>query len=216
MKFSDKTTTGNDSDVKKNLDRILRLIVDEAQKVFPNDGNDVVSEIIRRTALCSALNLRMMIDLYDYPVECIAWISRNLFEMNLLIEYSIRFPEKAKEFCLQKGSDEIEILEGISKLSSTINTNSVRERIDHLQEAIRKHGSDTIKHFTVADMAGKVGMKEEYDAFFKFYSKYVHPSAWLIFASEEEKANSNYRNIFLYQAQYYSARILKICEDWAR
>lgn len=219
MRFSDKMTTGSDLDVKKNIDKIVRLIAHEVQKISPKDKYDVVSETVRRTSLCAALHLRMMIDLYDLPIECIAWISRNLFEMNLIMEYSIQFPEKAKEFALQKGSDEIEILQGTLKLSSSNSNESailVEERISHLQGVLKKHGKIGIKHFTVAEMARSVGMKDEYDAFFKLYSKYVHPSAWLIFATQEEKSSMVYRNIFLLQAQYYASRILKICEDWGK
>lgn len=219
MKFSDKTTTGSDLDIKKNIDKIVRLIAGEAQKVSPKDKYDVVSETVRRTSFCAALHLRMLIDLFDLPIECIAWISRNLFEMNLIMEYSIRFPEKAKDFVLQKGSDEVEILQGTLTLSPTDSHKSIvpiKERISHLQGVLKKHGKTGLKHFTVAEMARAVGMKDEYDAFFKLYSKYVHPSAWLIFAAQEEKSSMVYRNIFLLQAQYYASRILKICEDWGK
>jgi len=219
MRFRDKTTTGTDLEVKKNIDKIVRLIIAEAQKISPKDKYDAISEIVKRTSLYAALHLRMMIDLYDLPIECIAWISRNLFEMNLIIEYSMQYPEKAKKFALQKGSDEKEILEGILTLSSTKSRDSIaplEERIGHLEGVLRKYGEETLKHFPVAEMARKVGMEDEYNAFFKLYSKYVHPTAWLIFAREDEKANIVYKNTFLRQAQYYSSRILKICEDWER
>ena len=219
MRFSDKTTTGTDLEVKRNIDKIVRLIIAEAQKISPKDKCDAVSEIVRRTSLYAALHLRMIIDLYDFPIECIAWISRNLFEMNLIIEYSIQFPEKAKEFALQKGSGEKEILEGILTLNYAESRDSIvplQGRIDHLEGVPKKYGKNNLKYFTVAEMARKVGMEDEYNAFFKLYSKYVHPSAWLIFAAEEEKANITYKNTFLLQAQYYSSRILKICEDWQK
>ena len=139
--------------------------------------------------------------------------------MNLIIEYSIQFPEKANEFVLQKGLDEKEILEGILTLNyieNPINLSPLKERIDHLTKILEQHGKNNLKHFRVSDMARKVRMESQYNAFFKFYSKYVHPSSWLIFATEEEKANTALKNTFLLTAQYYSSRILKICQDWEK
>jgi hypothetical protein len=219
MKMKEMVTIRTDFDVKKNIDDIVRLIIEEAQKISPKDKADVVAEILKRTSLYAALQLRIIIEVYDLPIECIAWISRNLFEMNLIMEYSIQYPEKAKEFALQKGSDEKDILEGLLMLNvsnSEINVTSISYRISHLDSILSKHRKNNLKHFTVKEMAFRVGMEEDYKAFFKFYSKYVHPTAWLIFATEEEKANVDYNNIFLIQAQYYSSRILKICEDWQK
>ncbi len=216
MRFEDITTTGTDLEVKKNIDNIVRLIAAAARKISPKDEHDIIPEIVRRTSLYAALHLRMIIDLYDFPIECTAWIARNLFEMNLILEYSIHYPEKAKEFVLQKGSDEKEILEGILTLNSNdilVSIVPLRERIGHLESILKKYGKSNIKHFTVAEMARKVGMENDYNAFFKLYSKYVHPTAWLIFAEDEEKASMVHKNTFLLQAQYYSSRILKICED---
>jgi len=200
-----------------NLDSIVRKIVDNAQHIFPRDNQDIVSQIVRSVSLYAALQLRMVIDFYDYPLECIAWVSRNLFEMNLIVEYSLKYPEKAKEFGLQKGSDEKEILERILSLQGNnelLNTKPLEERIKHISKMLIKHGKENPKHFHVKTMATAVGMEEEYTAFFKLYSKYVHPSAWLIFSSENEKSNETYKNTFLIQAQFYSSRILKICEDY--
>ncbi len=219
MKMNDKIQLGTDQAVKENLDKIVRLIIDQAQQIAPDDKDDVVSEIIRRTSLYAALQLRMMIDLYDHPIECIAWISRNLFEMNLIIEYSLKFPDKAKDFGLQKGSDEKEILEGVLSLDaggSRDNVITLQERISHINNVLKKYGKNDSKHFPVKGMADQVGMEDDYNAFFKLYSKYVHPTSWLIFATEEEKANETYKNTFLIQAQYYSSRILKICEDYKK
>ncbi len=179
MKMNDKIQLGTDQAVKENLDKIVRLIIDQAQQIAPDDKDDVVSEIIRRTSLYAALQLRMMIDLYDHPIECIAWISRNLFEMNLIIEYSLKFPDKAKDFGLQKGSDEKEILEGVLSLDaggSRDNVITLQERISHINNVLKKYGKNDSKHFPVKGMADQVGMEDDYNAFFKLYSKYVHPT----------------------------------------
>lgn len=219
MKMNDKIKFGSDHSVKVNLDKIVRMIVDQAQNISPKDGYDVVSEIVRSTSLYAALQLRMLVDLYDFPIECVAWISRNLFEMNLIIEYSLKFPDKAKDFALQKGTDEKDILEGILLLDSggsRDNVIALQERINHINKALKKYGKNDSKYFGVKDMASRVGMTDEYNAFFKLYSKYVHPTSWLIFATEEEKASEIYKNVFLIQAQYYGSRILKICEDYQK
>ena len=41
-KFGDKTIIETDLEVKKNIDKIARLIIDEAQKIHPRDKYDII------------------------------------------------------------------------------------------------------------------------------------------------------------------------------
>ncbi|MGH7492959.1 MAG: DUF5677 domain-containing protein [bacterium] len=66
----------------------------------------------------------------------------------------------------------------------------------------------------LSELAKKVDMEKEYKAFFKLYSKYVHPSSWIIIGAEEEINGSMYRDTFLLQLQVYASMILqKVTEE---
>lgn len=54
-------------------------------------------------------------------------------------------------------------------------------------------------------LAKLVGCEAEYTAMFKFMSKYVHPSSWLINKPVEETQSDTYRNILVIHAQLYAA-----------
>lgn len=69
-------------------------------------------------------------------------------------------------------------------------------------------------HWTVGMLAKKTGNKEEYDAFFRLYSKYVHPSSWLINAQVNDSDNPVLRNVFLLQSQFYTTYLLKVASNY--
>jgi hypothetical protein len=59
-------------------------------------------------------------------------------------------------------------------------------------------------------MAEKVGMKAEYDGYYKFYSKYIHPSSWLI---NKSTAEDGYREILVMQTFIYGYETAKLLGD---
>jgi hypothetical protein len=59
-------------------------------------------------------------------------------------------------------------------------------------------------------MAEKVNMTVEYDGFYKFYSKYIHPSAWIINKPIEELERPGYREILVRQSIIYATEVAKL------
>src|SRR5207237_306565 len=78
-----------------------------------------------------------------------------------------------------------------------------------------KHGVAESRPLAVSVLAKQTGNQDEYEAFFKLYSKYVHPSAWLVFARVDEADTPAFRNVFFIQAQYSGAKILKLIQDYS-
>ncbi len=54
-------------------------------------------------------------------------------------------------------------------------------------------------------LAKAVGLESEYKAFFKLYSKYVHPSSWLVNRDPYWVQAWQWRTIFTVSAQLYAA-----------
>jgi len=161
----------------------------------------------------ASAQLRRLASLYSAGIEFHAWTARNLFEACLLCEYLLSDPPRAKEFIAQKASDELRINEGFISLSADpndLNLQPVIERNEHIRRALAKHSLPETRDWQVKFLAKETNNEAEYEAFFKLYSKYVHPSAWLVLAAPNETDKPEHRNVFLVQAQYYGARILKL------
>lgn len=147
------------------------------------------------------------------PIEYLAFSARNLFECYLLVEYLIKYPSKAKVFISQKPYEELEINEGFLLLK-TKNTSEraikmIHDRINFINKLIIDYELTPSRHWSVNSLAKKTNNKLEYDAFFKLYSKYVHPSAWIMNSHDYEYDNPVVRQIFLSQGQLYADRIVK-------
>lgn len=220
MKFGDKVRFRSIGDIKANLINIESELNSSAATLPIGQINDFVGFSFRNLITYSALLVDRLISTIDQPIEFSAWTARNLFECYLISVYIVTDPLKAKEFLVQKASDELEINEGILSLKN-VNTKKetlkpIHDRIEHIKTTMKNHGLIQSKHWTVSMLANQTGNKDEYDAFFKLYSKYVHPSSWLINGKTNEFDNLTYKNIFLIQAQYYADCILKIASDYKK
>jgi hypothetical protein len=218
MKFEDKVRFGSPADLVANLKDLTLQLAKIASNVQPIDKTDYLRFSLGNIVLYCSTQTELLITRYDVPIQIIAWITRNLFECYLLCEYLATDPTKAKEFVMQKASDELDINEGLITLAEPGTTSSnlqlIQDRNDHIRTTLNKHSSQGINHWTVRTLAERANKKEEYKAFFKLYSKYVHPSSWLINGKSEEYDKEIYRNIFFLQAQFYVGCIVKIVEGY--
>lgn len=218
MKFEDFTRTGTTEEIKENLFRLQQELKICASKVSIDGDNDYTGIALRNLIHFSSTLLERLIKYLEDSIEMNAWIARNLFECYLISVYITSEPERAKEFLLQKANDELEIFEGILTLNKFANTktnaNPIRERMDFINNTLDEYNLIARSHWTVGMLAKKTGNKEEYDAFFKLYSKYVHPSSWLINAQVNDSDNPVLRNVFLLQSQFYTTYLLKVASSY--
>lgn len=80
--------------------------------------------------------------------------------------------------------DEIAIWEGVITLDKekkkVIEVGSLRARIDFLKKTVEKHGLKITKIPSTIRLATNFGELDEHEAFYKIYSKFVHPSSILV------------------------------------
>lgn len=144
---------------------------------------------------------------FDQGLDIIAWSTRNIFELNLLVRYVLQADAYAKRFLAEAAKDEQQILEGFLSLAETPQSNAIqplKDRIASLNALALKHGIALLELPRTAELAKLVGCKDEYLALFKFMSKYVHPSSWLVNGSSEDTQSDMYRDILLTSAQRYA------------
>jgi hypothetical protein len=179
---------------------------------------DYVLLALRALTSYTGVLFERLITHQDLPIEYNAISARNLFECYLLIAYIIGKPSKAKEYISQKAYDDLQINEGFLSLK-TANTSEtsikqIRDRMDYIKELMKEHELTPSKNWNVSHLAEKTNNKLEYEAFFKLYSKYVHPSSWIVNSHDNEYDNPVFRNIFLLQGQLYAKRIIKLISEY--
>lgn len=218
MKFGDKVIYGSTDDVNTNLRRIISVLNEEVSKLVLKGGDDYVLFALRALTSYTGVLFERLISYQDFPIEYNAISARNLFECYLLIAYIISDPSKAKEFLSQKASEELEINEGFLSLKTVTTSETsikpIRDRMDYIKEIMKKHGLTSSRHWTVSYLAQQTNNKLEYEAFFKLYSKYVHPSSWIVNSRDNEYDNPVFRNIFILQGQHYASCIIKLISEY--
>jgi len=139
-------------------------------------------------------------------MEEVASICRNIFELVLTVKYYETTEDDAHAFLLQADVDKILIHEGILEWLRVTDPNSPMIRnLNHLTTS-KQQGVKPPPRPTVRQMAEKVNMTVEYDGFYKFYSKYIHPSAWIINKPIEELESPGYREILVMQSFIYATK----------
>jgi len=217
MRSGDHTRFGSDVEVIANLNDMMRRLNRAASDFLPESKQDYVGFALQRLTKYVSGQLERLVSLYDHSIEVHAWVARNLFESFLLFKYLMDDRSRAKDFVAQKATDELQINEGLLSLlnpgEDPAMGQAIRDRIDHIRGTLQKHGLQKSGHWLVKTLADQTCNRDEYEAFYKLYSKYVHPSSWLINGEAEEFDTGVIRNIFFLQAQYCAARILKLAED---
>lgn len=142
--------------------------------------------------------------------ETLAWHTRNLFELNLIVRYVLKSSKNLDLWEGQTAKDEIDFLRGILGVVSDKESSDAKviaERIAHVQSLVERHGVQvptSKEKLGYLDMASSLGLEDEYRALYRLFSKYVHPSSWLVNTSDENAQCWQYRQIFIIRAQMYA------------
>lgn len=204
----------SDNDLNEKLNRIVSELNEESSKMAADNIINYTLFSLRAISSYVKVLFDRLNKTQNAPIEQIAMSARNLFECYLLTAFIIADPARAKDFISQKAYDELEINEGFLSLTTT-NTfaatiKMIQDRKDNINKLMKNFGLTPSKHWTVSKLAQQTNNKVEYDAFFKLYSKYVHPSSWIMNSYEHEYDNPVFRNIFLSQGQIFTNRIINL------
>jgi hypothetical protein len=149
------------------------------------------------------------------PIECVAWIARNLYEASLWVRYLGKDEQKAEMFI--RGAlvaEDLDILKRFSELEIVNPIPAVvvaKEKIG-LQRAvveqfIEQNDIQVESRIKTGDLANLVG-DNSYKALYAFYSKHVHASPWLINSTRENIDNKESRARFMEEVCNYVELIM--------
>lgn len=220
MKYGDKDVFGSTSDINSNLREVISILNGEVSELLRRQRNDYLLFALRALSNYTGVLFDRLISHQNLPIEYSAISARNLFECYLLVAYIIKNPVKAEEFLSQKAYEELEINEGFLSLK-TANTSEatikqIQDRMDYIRELMKNHGLTPSKNWTVSYLAEQTNNKLEYKAFFKLYSKYVHPSSWIVNSLKDDYGNPVFKNIFLLQGQHSASSVTKLISQYLR
>ena len=151
---------------------------------------------------------------FDKHISILAMATRNQYELNLRITSLINDEKELTNWESEGITDGIQAHEGFLYMSgeSTPYSAIVQEEVGRLERLRKKWNLPIVKNSMGAgNLAGKVGLKDEHDTFFKLYSKLVHPSSYLINA--KDYCTDTFFPILEINVQFYAvSSIAMVCK----
>lgn len=147
------------------------------------------------------------LDLIGYSTRCI-------FEANLMLEYYCQH-QPQEMYDLMRGEidrDDFDILESVTTFhgSPTAETQSIFD--DYGRRKKSKHPRTP----SFSTLAIQTAAEAEYKSFYKLYSKYAHPSAYLLMADRRAVWSGFVRNVFLDRAVRYAGHCATVMDIFLR
>lgn len=144
------------------------------------------------------------------PNDVLAWCVRNLYEIDLTLKQVSSSEDLMKEWIGQAFKDEEDIIRGFQALRDQY-SEAVNTRDDRMKAALEQfrldHGFSTSGPPHVRRSAEAVGRETEYQLFYKFLSKYIHPTSWMVNRGSERTNSGSDRNLLVGIAQVLIRRI---------
>lgn len=192
-------------DLAVSLESLLATIQTGQER---NDNNVALFNLGRR----AAHEVRRVAPHVESELAEIAWSIRSLHEIDLTLRYLLQGEEHFNEWQAQMLADEKDIVEGflLSEQVPADQRASWEERLRRVQETSARLGLEMRRRLTTRQLARQTGREAEYDAFFKFLSKFVHPSSWLVNGRAERINADGYRNLLVGLSQVLARRIYGI------
>jgi len=146
------------------------------------------------------------------PVSFLAFCTRNVFEINLRARHILQSDGNLQQWIAEAVTDNIQVLEGVLSLRQTASPRDVEmleAEIERIRAVAQKHQvSDSRRLLSVSELAKAVGQESEYRAFFRIYSKLVHPSSYLLNSSPDDLNGSFIRTTLVIHLQLYAYDLL--------
>lgn len=209
-KLKDITKMGSLAQVRSHFEKIRNRL----------DGSEAwVAEHVERDAqrvLCSNLikataeYLVVARSSLESHISVSALATRNIYEINLQLRALLEIEGRQDAWQSEAVLDKRQMLEGIMALSQNENsklsneTHILQSEVLRLTELIVKYNLPSISsHTQPAKLAKKLGMESEHASMFKFYSKLVHPTSYLVNDFNDASANEH-RVALQIHAQLYA------------
>jgi hypothetical protein len=168
--------------------------------------------VFENFGLYAARELDHVANFFLTDVAGLAWATRNLFELNLIVRHVLASEENVRLWLGQSLSDEPDFIEGLLSTSRESDATGpkrvLEDRVRALGAMAERHGLNFAKPFRVRDLAEQMGEIDEYTGLYKLFSKYVHPASLVINSPRYYEATDEWANVFLVKAQFYAGNTI--------
>ena len=206
-----------DHQVSEHLKKLSSTVGALARDIGIRTERSNASVAYANLANRTATELSRLASFYLSDIEGAAWCARNIFEINLVLRYISRGTENLHRWMGQFAGDEKQIIEGFLTLSSDSNLPEkkvLQDRLVAIDAITARHNIQASGPFNIKTIADQEQLGEEYVGLYKLFSKYVHPSSWLVNASAESVQSKEYLNIFVIYAQLHASDSYSRLGDW--
>lgn len=213
IKMKDIIKIGNIEEIKHNFDFMEKEVESLIKEIRKKDVRNKKIIVLNNTAMKLMEYLKLYKTCIEYDMEILGFLTRNLFELDLTVRFVLKNENNLKQFISELFSDRKDIYEGLMSLSENRANNSyaiLANQVKEIEEMASDKGYELKRPTKVFKMAEEVDVLSEYKAFYKFYSKYSHPTSFSINGDPNEKDSLEYRNILIVQAQKYLGSIFFI------
>jgi hypothetical protein len=133
----------------------------------------------------------------EQKAATLAWIARNVLELDVWIDYCNLSDSHAKRFMDDSVRDMVGFFATLASLSQESQKSDLIHAATLAQDVVGKvaqHliGSIDEKFLRVDKAAGELGRRDIFLGLNKVYSKLAHPTAWLVSHSMQLHANENF------------------------
>lgn len=219
--YKDSILTGSIEDVADNFRNLGEKLLDAGNNLKKIHSSDLECHVYSQIGNSASQQITLLAKHIKEPIEITANICRLIFEIDILFRYCFSSIERLNSVADQSGTDEISIYKGIKSLrhnnSDLQNLELLEKHINHIRSILQKHNRNlSPERKSVSQMAKDLGLDKEYEAFYGFYSKYVHASAWFVIRSREHIDLPLFRSIIHFNAQKYAWDILYRLNDFIK
>ncbi|MBI4522912.1 MAG: hypothetical protein HY695_03760 [Deltaproteobacteria bacterium] len=196
-------------DLADSLDALLATIQDRLDR---NDRNLCLFNLGAR----AMHEVRRVAQALEGDIEDSAWRVRNLHEIDLTLRYILQSDEHLAEWTGQMLTDEKDVVEGFMTLAAKLSPRDrarLEERLARIRETSTRLGLEMRRPWLMRNLAKATNREREYQMFYKFFSKFVHPSAWLVNGRWERTGGPTYRNLIVGLTQGLCRRIYGLLFD---
>jgi len=163
------------------------------------------------TALCYGAdqNYKALCQAYDQQDQTrVAWACRNLMEIAIYAKFALESKKNAEEFAADRLIDGRDITLALQKIVAELNPQHPDPDLDaslkSIEQQMASEGVTRTQFLRIGYLAKQVGLKDEYENLNLVCSKFVHPTAWSLFAFDElpSKLPASGEILFAYGAKY--------------
>lgn len=211
QRLTDIVQYGSPQDIREALLNIKSVILETTNWINQNTVSDQQNLVLNNFLFASVPYIDLILSQTNAPTQLLAFCARNLYELHLQCRYVQRSESCLKQWVAEAATDHLEIMEGLLGLDADNHANQhniLKEAINQKEALLKKHNLERKKPYSAGNIAKDLGKENEHQSLFKIFSKFLHPTSYLVNSSIEEVQHPQIKNMLIIHIQLYAWDII--------